>query len=266
LDIDEIATKTPDNLPHMMPSAQLFGVTMDAMDISKDDHVVVYGSHDCMFVSRAYIQMKTMGHPKDRCHLMDGSLQDWIDASGPIEGEGTSLKYPVINHEQASELAAAATGKATTKYQATEPQNVIDMEELKRLIADGKTTNDDSGILVVDARSSDRFLGKVDEPRPGLRRGHMPGSKNIFFVDLLNPENKVRFKSKEQLRQIITKAGIPLPLTANNKIISSCGSGVTACVLLVALDILGEDNNQAFLYDGSWAQWGSHKDTPIVQD
>jgi thiosulfate/3-mercaptopyruvate sulfurtransferase len=262
LDIDEIATKTPDNLPHMMPSNAVFGATMDALEISNDDHVIIYGSRDCMFVSRAYIQMKTMGHPVQKLSLMDGSLQNWIDAGGPIEPEGSGPTYPLIDNDTALKLAQDV---GNIKYQATDAKNVIDMEELKTLIAEGKTTNSGSGIIVVDARANPRFMGEVEEPRPGLRLGHMPGAKNLFFLNLLNPENKVRFKPKAELKQLMVEAGIPIPLESSTKIISSCGSGVTACVLLVALDILGENQEQAFLYDGSWAQWGSHEDTPIVK-
>jgi thiosulfate/3-mercaptopyruvate sulfurtransferase len=263
LDIDEIATKTPDNLPHMMPSAQIFGATMDALDISTDDHVIVYGSEDCMFISRAYIQMKTMGHPREQCHLLDGSLKDWMDSGGPIEPEGSKSTYPIIDHAEAVELAKASM---TTKYSASEPQNVVDIEELKDLIAQGKTTDDRSGVTIVDARSNARFMAEVDEPRPGLRLGHMPGAKNLFFLDLLDPDNKARFKPAEELRKLIAEAGVELPLSSGDRIISSCGSGVTACVLMTALDIIGEDPSRSFLFDGSWAQWGSKKDTPIVKD
>ncbi|KAL3896855.1 MAG: hypothetical protein SGARI_007058, partial [Bacillariaceae sp.] len=143
LDIDKIATKTtPDNLPHMMPSARLFGATMDALDISSKDHVIVYGSHDCMFISRAYIQMRTMGHPKDQCHLLDGSLTEWMDSSGPVEAKGTTPSYPIIDHAKAEELTSSSSGNTSgsAKYEATDPQNVVDMEELKDLIATGKTT------------------------------------------------------------------------------------------------------------------------------
>ena len=140
-------------------------------------------------------------------------------------------------------------------------------QELKTLIAEGKAVDENPSIVVVDARSSARFSGEAAEPRPGLRGGHMPGAKNLPITDLLDPDNKVRFKSKEELRQIIQDAGIPLPLSPDtSKIISSCGSGVTACALLTAFDILGEDSSQAYLYDGAWCQWGGQSDTPIVKD
>ena len=259
LDIDDISTKTPDNLPHMMPSALLQSAAMDAMGIDKNDHVVVYGGKDCMFITRAYWQMK-ITHPIGKCHLLDGSLQDWIDGGGPIEAKGTTPAYPVVDSENLID-------EKKTIYEATSPQNaVVDMDELKSLIAEGKTVDKDSGVLVVDARSPARFSGEAEEPRPGLRRGHMPGAKNLFFLDLLDPDNKNKFKSKEELQRIIQDAGIDLPLLPGSKIISSCGSGVTACTILTALDIIGEDPSHSYLYDGAFAEWGGQPDTPIVKD
>jgi thiosulfate/3-mercaptopyruvate sulfurtransferase len=265
LDIDEISSRTPDQLPHMMPTPAVFAATMDAYDISNQDHVIVYGSKDCMFVARGFWQMRVMGHPKERCHLLDGSLEDWMQAGGPVEAKGTAPSYPVVDYEQATKMAES--DPSSIQYQAKQPQNIVDLEELKSLIAQGKTTTAtdvDDKVTVVDVRSSARFNAEVDEPRPGLRLGHMPGAKNLFFLDLLNPDNKVRLKSKDELRKLVENAGITLPL--QNKVIATCGSGATACVLLLALDVLGENPSQLYLYDGSWAQWGSQPDTPIVKD
>mmetsp|Transcript_3159 Transcript_3159/g.3574 ORF Transcript_3159/g.3574 Transcript_3159/m.3574 type:complete len:348 (+) Transcript_3159:78-1121(+) len=257
LDIDDIST-TSDNLPHMMPSSLLQSKYMDAMVISENDHVIVYGAQDCMFITRAYWQMKTM-HPRGLCQLLDGSLQDWIDANGPVEAKGRP-SYSVVDSDNLTK------NKTKTIYKATNAQNVIDMEELQTLIAEGKTVDKDSGVLVVDARSPERFSGEVEEPRPGLRRGHMPGAKNLFFLDLLDPNNKNKFKPKQELKRIIQEAGITLPLCPGSKIISSCGSGVTACALLTALDILDEDPSYTYLYDGAWAQWGNQPDTAITKE
>lgn len=265
LDIDEIATPTVDKLPHMMPSPSVFGATMDAYEILSSkknavvDHVIVYGSHDCMFVARGYWQFRVMGHPKEYCHLLDGSLDDWIKAGGPVEAAGSDAKYPIMTYQDAMQA-----DPSSIQYQATEPQNIVSMDELKTILAaeEGKTGE---AVTIVDVRSAARFKAEVDEPRPGLRLGHMPGAKNLFFMDLLDANNKVRLKSnKDELRQIIQNAGIDLPLSSNTKVIATCGSGATACVLLLALDVLGEDTHKLSLYDGSWVEWGSQPDTPIV--
>ena len=141
------------------------------------------------------------------------------------------------------------------------------IDELWKMIDDGKTmSSDNPEVLIVDARSQGRFVGTAPEPRPGLRGGHMPGATSLPIIDLLDPDNKVRFKPKAQLQEILRQKGI-LPLNKDQRIVSTCGSGVTACALLAALDIVGEDGTKAVdLYDGAWVQWGGRSDTPIVKD
>mmetsp|Transcript_2058 Transcript_2058/g.4294 ORF Transcript_2058/g.4294 Transcript_2058/m.4294 type:complete len:348 (-) Transcript_2058:783-1826(-) len=258
LDIDDISSKMPDNLPHMMPPAALQSSAMDVMGIQSTDHVVVYGRDDCMFVTRAYMQMRIMGHPKELCHLLDGSLEEWVDAGGPIEEEGCPPSQPLVD-------ASSLTSGATPTYQATEAQNIVSMDDLKTWIDEGKTMGENPEILVVDARSKGRFEGTAPEPRPGLRGGRMPGSINLPIIDLLDPSNKVRFKPKDELEQILKDSGIPLGGNSSSKIVSSCGSGVTACAIMTALDILDEDSSNVYLYDGAWTQWGGQPDTPIVK-
>lgn len=261
LDIDDVATKTPDNLPHMMPPSWLQGASMDAMGIRKSDHVIVYGSRDCMFVTRAYMQMRTMGHPKELCHLMDGSLEEWIDSGGPIEEAGAPPSHPVIDASSLTESTEPPT------YEATHPQNVVVMDELQAMIDNGNASGENPDTLVIDARSAGRFAGTEPEPRPGLRGGHMPGAINLPITELLDPENKVRLKPAEELEKVLRGSGIPLPLGASGqKIVSTCGSGVTACALLAALDVLDEDTSRVYLYDGAWVQWGGQSDTPIIKD
>jgi len=266
LDIDDISSKHPENLPHMMPDAKLQSSAMAAMGIGNSNndhqHLIVYGAQDCMFVTRAYQQLRTTGHPKEYCHLLDGSLQEWMELDGPIEAKGSTPSYPVLD---ASSLEQNDNDEYS--YQATEPLNVVGIDELWKMIDDGKTmSSDNPEVLIVDARSQGRFVGTAPEPRPGLRGGHMPGATSLPIIDLLDPDNKVRFKPKAQLQEILRQKGI-LPLNKDQRIVSTCGSGVTACALLAALDIVGEDGTKAVdLYDGAWVQWGGRSDTPIVKD
>ena len=113
---------------------------------------------------------------------------------------------------------------------------------------------------IIDARSPDRFSGISDEPRPGIKSGHIPKSKNLYFNDLINPDTK-KFVEKKIIEELINKLDIDI----NKDIVCSCGSGVTACILKFALELLNKNKNIK-IYDGSWAEWGTKGDSPCEKN
>ena len=243
-DIDDIASKGPElnpqNLPHMMPPPALFAAYMDACGIANEQPVIVYGQAGCPYIHRSWLQMRTMGH--DKTKVLQGSLQDWIDRGGPIEeGPATILRAENLD------LSKQPT------YQAKPAINVVDKAEVLHAIQ--SASNDD---VIVDARSADRFYARAPEPRPGLRGGHMPGAKNVFFMDVLSPDNPLVLRPKDELVQLFQNVD-------GTRIIASCGSGATACTLIAGMMASGKDPSQLYLYDGSWSEWGADDDVPIEE-
>lgn len=251
-DIDDVCSKgelNPKGLPHMMPPKVLFAAVMDALGIQNSSNIVIYGTKGCMLPSRVLYTFRAMGHAADRVHLMEGTLADWQNGGGTIEtGATTSIRVAAIAENLAN---------ITPTYSAVDARNTVDMDEISSVVGDGGKAD----AIIIDARSEGRFLGESPEPRVGLRGGHMPNAYNVPVTELLD-QNLSRLRSIKDMKAIFDKAGINIQ--TDKRIICSCGSGVTACILATALEICGRDRDNTLIYDGSWIEWASDPNTPIV--
>lgn len=209
------------DLPHMLPPAAQFGKAIGALGIHNDDAVVVYDAAGLFSAARLWWMFRAFGH--ERVAVLDGGLPKWI-REGHVRAAGDVHAVP------ASFAATLHT----------------------ELLRDKEAVKSNTDALVLDARSPERFSGLAPEPRAGLRSGHIPASRNVPFSRLLNKDGTL--KPVGELRGILAAAN-------GRPVISSCGSGVTACVLDLALEVIGHSDHA--VYDGSWAQWGADADCPI---
>ena len=228
-DIDTVADRTTD-LPHMMPSPDDFSRAMGALGIGNDRMVVVYDGSGIFSAPRVWWMLKAMGHSQVK--VLDGGFPKW-------KREGRILESGPANPHAAIFSAA--------------PQTAI-----MRNFGDVLGIVKDRSAQLVDARSPGRFSGSEAEPRAGVRGGHMPGAANVHFRTLLTPEGT--FKPPAQLREIFAQAGVD----PQKPVVTTCGTGVTAAILKLALDDLGASD--VALYDGSWTEWGAREEAPVVRD
>lgn len=220
-DIEAIADQTT-SLPHMLPPTEKFEQQLGALGIAEDDSVVVYDAHGLMSAARVWWMLRAFGHA--RVAVLDGGLPAWQREGRPL---ATGAAYP-----------------ATCPYRARPQRRLVSTrEELQAALAIGSAQ-------VLDARAADRFAGLAPEPRAGLRAGHIPGSHNLPYTRLVDPVTGLMLPTLA-LREAFDEAGVD-PDTAT---ICTCGSGITACLLALALHRLG--NGSVSVYDGAWAEWGS---------
>ncbi|MGQ9370269.1 3-mercaptopyruvate sulfurtransferase [Azospirillum sp. A39] len=227
-DIDAVARPGTEPLPHMLPSAEDFAAKVGALGIGNDDVVIVYDTHGLQTAARAWWTFRVFGH--DRVAVLDGGLPRW-QAGGHAVETGAAKPQP---------RSFAARFR---------PELVRSLEQIRANLETRAET-------VVDARSQARFEGTVDDPWQGRRRGHIPGSRNVPFTDLLDPVSKT-VRPRPELQDAFARAGVD----AAKPLVMSCGSGVTACVLVLGLHLLGRTD--VAVYDGSWAEWGLPGDTPV---
>lgn len=227
-DFDQSICAANSDLPHMMPDADTFTREVRKLGLNQDSVVVIYDSL-CMFSApRVWWMLRAMGF--DNCALLDGGLPAWHRAGYEVESE--------------ADVRPVAPGNFCAR-----PVDgmVCGIDKVSSALKS-------EGFSVVDARPAPRYRGEVDEPRAGLRRGHMPGASNLPFPDFF--ENGL-LKPGPVLETMLAEHFIE-----GNHTICSCGSGVTACVLAFAAHLIGNDN--VSVYDGSWSEWGLPGNGPVV--
>jgi thiosulfate/3-mercaptopyruvate sulfurtransferase len=226
-DIDEIAD-TASSLPHMLPAPEKFASRMRRMGIGDGAHVIVYDTLGVVSAARAWWMFRTMG--LDDVQVLDGGLPAW-------RAEGREIEDGPTARRGERHLTARFRGDL-----------VRTLDQMRRIVEAGSAQ-------ILDARSKGRFDAVEPEPRPGLRGGHMPGALSLPFGALHTPDG--RMKSAADLAPVFAAAGVDL----TRPMITSCGSGVTAPIIALALARLGQWSVP--VYDGSWTEWGGREDTPV---
>ncbi|MEM9837778.1 MAG: rhodanese-like domain-containing protein [Pseudomonadota bacterium] len=223
-DLDAVVDTSSD-LPHMLPSAEVFAEATSPM-LDGKSQIVVYDASPLRSAARVWWTFRVMGF--DNVRVLNGGLDAYVRAGGEVSkaAPSTSDVRKLVNAELVDHF-------------------VVNFNQVSQAFGDEDT-------LIIDARSAGRFEGREPEPRPGLPSGSMPGSVNVPFAELYDGDGLMLS------REALAKRFEGLPLDRRTPVIASCGSGVTACCVLLALTRLGYD--QLSVYDGAWAEWGSRSD------
>jgi len=225
-DIDEIADHSTD-LPHMLPSTAEFAAAAGKLGVSDADTIIAYDGHGIFSSPRVWFTFRLFG--ADNVFVLEGGLPKW-------KAEGRALESGPVRHP-AKTFSAHRRG-----------DGVASLAKVRQALASGSAQ-------VVDARPPERFRGEAPEPRPGVRSGHIPGSYNVPSTAIVKDGLLL---PRAELRQAFAAGGVDL----DRPIITSCGSGVSAAILWLALDAIATE--PAGLYDGSWSEWGARNDLPVA--
>lgn len=228
VDLNQQFCDTSSALPHMLSSPEQFADEAQRLGICRQHTIIVYDKFGVYASPRLRVAFKAMGH--DNVAILDGGLPAWIEAGGNTE--------PIRLHNETPRGNFIAQARTGLFCNATAILDVLSGREKAEII---------------DARSSARYNGTAAEPRPGLRAGHIPNSKNIPFDTVLI---KGKMKSRDELRAVFGHTS-----QVDSKLIFSCGSGVTACIPALAAEVIGLSN--VCIYDGSWSGWGADSTLPV---
>jgi thiosulfate/3-mercaptopyruvate sulfurtransferase len=229
-DIDRIADASS-GLPHMIPGPGEFASHMERLGIGNDTDVVVYDGMGLFAAARPWWMLRAFGH--DRVAVLDGGLPKWF-----AEGRPVTDRVPPY--------------QTATFVPRPRPALVRNIDAIMKNLQSRAEQ-------MLDARSAGRFRGEEAEPRPNCRSGHIPASRNLPYDHLIDPQTKTMLPANCLVKRF-TGAGIDL----DRPVVTSCGSGVTACVLALGLHLIGKED--VAVYDGSWSEWGTRSDTPVEKD